>query len=153
MNLPGLLRRLTLAFALLGAPAALAQGSGAPQPREPARATLSLELNKLESATNLCRAYFLVENRLAEVVQELRLDTFIFDKAGVIVRRVGLTFPDLRPGRLKVVPFDFAGTSCGDLGKLLVNDVLACLGPGGAPVPNCGDLLTVSTRASAEFAF
>lgn len=114
---------------------------------------ISLELNKLEAASGGCRAYFVVENRTQEAVKELRLDTFIFDANGQIARRIGLTFPDIRPERTKVVPFDLAGSGCPEIGRVLVNDVLACTGPTGAAIPNCGDILKVATRASARFEY
>lgn len=114
---------------------------------------ISLELNKLEPASGGCRAYFVVENRTQEAVKELRLDTFIFDANGQIARRIGLTFPDIRPERTKVVPFDLAGSGCPEIGRVLVNDVLACTGPTGSAIPNCGDLLKVATRASARFEY
>lgn len=118
------------------------------------RATsILLELNKLEPASGGCRAYFVVENRTPEAVRELRLDTFIFDANGQIARRIGLTFPDIRPERTKVVPFDLAGAACPEIGRMLVNDVLACTGTSGSPINGCNDLLTVATRASARFEY
>ena len=141
-----------LALAQSTAPAA----GGNPAPAgDPARRGngISLELNKLEAASGGCRAYFVVENRTAEAVKELRLDTFIFDANGQISRRIGLTFPDIRPERTKVVPFDLAGAACPEIGRVLVNDVLACSGPTGTAIANCGDLLKVATRASARFEY
>lgn len=158
--------RLVSVCLLLAAGSALAQPAPAPvatpAPAAPAasdpgpglrRPSIALELNKLEPAGTGCRAYFVVENRTGEPVRELRLDTFLFDGNGLIGRRIGLTFPDLRPDRTKVVPFDLAGTPCPEIGRLLVNDVLACTSPAGTPVPGCGDLLTVATRASARFEY
>lgn len=131
--------------------AAPTTGAAPDAPRRPA--AISLELNKLEAASGGCRAYFVVENRTTEAVKELRLDTFIFDANGQISRRIGLTFPDIRPERTKVVPFDLAGAACPDIGRVLVNDVLACTGPTGSPIPGCGDLLKVTTRAGVRFEY
>ena len=127
----------------------------APSPDQPKRAAsaIMLELNKLEAAGGGCRAYFVVENRSGEGVKELRLDTFIFDAGGQITRRIGLTFPDIRADRTKVVPFDLNGAACPEIGRVLVNDVLACTGSSGSPIGNCGDLLKVSTRAGARFEY
>lgn len=134
---------------------AAAQTAPAPQGGDAARRAngISLELNKLETASGGCRAYFVVENRTTEAVKELRLDTFIFDANGQISRRIGLTFPDIRPERTKVVPFDLAGAACPEIGRVLVNDVLACSGPTGSPINGCGDMLKVATRASARFEY
>lgn len=150
---------LLAALATLLCGAARAQSPPAPAPTAPAAAperkapAIALELNKLEPASGSCRAYFVVENKMAELVRELRLDTFIFDGNGVIVRRIGLTFPDLRPERTKVVPFDLSGANCGEIGRMLVNDVLTCTGAAGAPIAGCNDAIAVSTRAGAKFEY
>ena len=115
--------------------------------------SITLELNKLETASGGCRAYFVVENRTSEGVKELRLDTFIFDAGGQITRRIGLAFPDIRPDRTKVVPFDLTGAACPDIGRVLVNDVLACTAASGSPVATCGDLLKVTSRAGTKFEY
>lgn len=148
-----------LAFATLAA-AGLAWSSAAPaQPAQPdavpkrAAPSITLELNKLEPASGGCRAYFVVENRTADALKELRLDTFIFDAGGQITRRIGLTFPDIRPDRTKVVPFDLNGAACPEIGRVLVNDVLACTAGSGAPVGNCGDLLKVTSRGGTRFEY
>ena len=145
-------RPLPLATALIClAAAASAQGTAPPAvSKKPA---IGRELNKLEAASGGCRAYFVVENRTADPVKELRLDTFIFDANGQIARRIGLAFPDLRPDRTRVVPFDLAGANCPEIGRVLVNDVLACTNSAGGAVPNCGDLLAVTSRASARFEY
>ena len=132
------------------APALAPGGPAAPERKGP---TILLELNKLEPASGTCRAYFVVENRMADQIRELRLDTFIFDGNGVIVRRIGLTFPDLRPERTRVVPFDLTGANCNEIGRLLVNDVLTCTNGAGAPISGCNDTIGVSTRAPAKFEY
>ena len=136
---------------LVGVGTALAQAPS----EQPKRAgpAITLELNKLEAAGGGCRAYFVVENRSGEGVKELRLDTFIFDAGGQITRRIGLTFPDIRADRTKVVPFDLSGAACPEIGRVLVNDVLACMGGSGSPIGNCGDMLKVSTRAGTRFEY
>ena len=133
----------------------LACGTASAQPATDKRpsGSITLELNKLETAGPGCRAYFVVENRTPETVKELRLDTFIFDASGQITRRIGLTFPDIRAERTKVVPFDLNGAACTEIGRVLVNDVLACTGGTGAAIANCGDLLKVTTRAGAKFEY
>jgi hypothetical protein len=139
-----------LGLALLCSPA-LAQAPADQAKRQ--GPVIALELNKLEAAGGGCRAYFVVENRTADSVKELRLDTFIFDAGGQITRRIGLTFPDIRAERTKVVPFDLNGAACPEIGRVLINDVLACTAGSGAPIGNCGDLLRVSTRAGTRFEY
>jgi len=114
------------------------------------RAELGVELNKLEPAANGCRAYFVVSNGGAAPIRELRLDVFLFDKAGVVMRRVGMPFVDVRPERSKVFLFDLAEMGCGTIGRLLVNDVLACAGADAAAPPACQNL-SATSRAVVDF--
>lgn len=114
---------------------------------------IDIELNKLETAGTACRGYFLITNGTADALKELRLDVFLFDRSGIIIRRAGLTFLDVRGERTKVVPFDFPDVSCAGIGRLTVNDVLACTAASGAPIAGCADRICVSTRASAGFAY
>ena len=137
-------------FALSGL--AAAQPTGRSGENGPTKSpSITIELNKLEAAPNACRGYFVVDNRLPEALKELRLDIFLFDRTGVILRRVGLPFVDVRPERMKIVLFELADLACNDIGRLLVNDVLVCTGAGGGPIPGCGSMVSTSTRASAKF--
>ncbi|MYZ49558.1 hypothetical protein [Propylenella binzhouense] len=158
------LARLWLAaFWLALPPAALAQGQAPQQgaaearpeaqPGLPTHGAISLELNKLEGAQGACRAYFLVQNEMPVALDEMRLDVFLFDRSSVVLRRVALTYSDIRSNRMKVALFDLPDLDCGKIGRLLVNDVLACTIEGGKPIPDCADLLTVSSRADAEFRY
>ncbi len=130
---------------------ASAPGNNGIAPPKPAG--IAIELNKLESVPNACRGYFIVENGSAEGVKELKIDVFLFDRSGTILRRVALTFSDIRPNRTKVVLFDLAEASCAEVGRLLLNDVLACNGNSGTPIANCPELLSARTRAGVEFRY
>lgn len=136
---------------------AAAFAQGAPAPAAPsggsAERPISVELNRLEAAGPACRGYFVLRNRLPDRLAELRLDVFLFDRKGVVLRRVGLTFPDLRPERTKVVLFDLAEGACAEIGRLLVNDVIGCTGSAGEPVKDCADKIATSTRTTAEFEY
>ena len=126
-----------------------AQRAAAPaRPRE-----IVVELNKLEPVPNACRGYFLINNGTADDVKELRLDVYLFDKAGIILRRVGLTFPDIQAARSRVVLFDIPGLGCGEIGRLMVNDVLTCTTASGTALQDCTKTLTARTRTDAEFVY
>ncbi len=144
-----------------------AQAQQAPAPAAP----IPVELNKLEplpapaaasgaaAAPGLgCRAYIVATNPTAEPVTQLRLDLILFGTDGVIARRVALDLAPLAPRKTAVRVFDLSGLSCDDIGRVLVNDVLACQ-PGqheDAPPPAdqarqaCLDRLQLSSRARAE---
>jgi hypothetical protein len=140
---------------------ALAQAPSAAAPPDPTTSvadkgaakggSIAIELNKLEPTPNACRGYFVVENRLHDTVKELRLDIFLFDRDGVILRRVGLPFADVRSQRMKIVLFDLAELNCNDIGRLVLNDVLACTSANGAPISGCAGLVATSTRAGPKF--
>lgn len=136
--------------------AALACGTAtaAAQTAAPARKPgITVELNKLETVPTACRGFFLIANATTEPLRELRLDVFLFDKGGVILNRVGLNFSDIRAERSRVMIFDVPNISCNDVGRLLINDVLACTKADGAPLPNCAQQINVATRAAVELAY
>jgi hypothetical protein len=139
--------------AALFALAALAGPAPAPAQTQERPAGIDIELNKLEAAGTACRGYFVITNGTADALKELRLDVFLFDRSGIILRRAGLTFLDVRAERTKVVPFDFPEVSCTGIGRLTVNDVLACTAASGAPVVGCADRIRVTTRAGAGFSY
>jgi hypothetical protein len=125
---------------------ALEAGSGTP-------GAISVELNKLEQESEACRAYFVVDNGIAEAIQELQLDVFIFDTKGVILRRIALTFPDVRARKTKVAIFDLAELPCTDIGRFLVNDVIICSVEAGRTLEGCADGLSVTSRAAPKFEY
>ena len=149
-----ILKPLSLAVltaALTGA--AWAQGTAAAPGPAAAGPAISVELNKLESAGTSCRSYFLVTNRTPDALKDLRLEVYLFDRQGVVLRRIALPFSGLRSERSKVMIFDLADIACTDLDRLLVNEVLTCTGEDGAPVKNCSDLVAVTTRAAVTFSY
>jgi hypothetical protein len=134
----------------LSCASSLAQDQQTPTSRVP---EIHVELNKLEPAGNACRTYFIVTNGLAEPLKELRLDVFLFDKSGIILRRFGLTFMEARAERSKVVLFDLPDLACDALGRLVINDVVSCLSALGTPVHDCLARLRTSTRTPALFTY
>jgi hypothetical protein len=145
--------RATWAAAAVGL-TALAGGSGAAgltAGAERAGPAVRVELNKLESAGKSCRGYFVARNETSEAIASMRLDVFLFDPAGVIIRRVALTFGDLRPERTRVALFELAEVPCEEIGRLLVNDVLGCVGAGGAPIATCPEMIRATSRTAIAF--
>jgi len=156
--------RLAAALALLAA-----VGLGTSPAWADAAAPIPLELNKLEplpapaaapagggAAAAGCRAYLVVTNPDAAPIEQLRLDVILFGTDGVILRRLALDLSPLAPHKTAVRLFDLQGQPCDGIGRLLVNDVLACqTGQQGSASPDqqrqaCLDRLQVSSRAKAE---
>ena len=114
----------TPAFAQNEAPAVAAT----PQATPAEGSAISIELNKLEPAQNACRGYFVVDNRSPKPLKELQIDD------SVVQPRMALS--DIK---------------CDDIGRLLVNDVLACTDADGAAIEGCADIVGVTTRTAAKF--
>lgn len=148
-----------LAAALHGTPPAWAD----------AAAPIPVELNKLEplpapaaapgngaAPSASCRAYIVVTNPDPTPITQLRLDLMLFGKDGVILRRIALDLGPLAPHKTAVRLFDLQGQPCAQIGRVLVNDVLACQtgqhdnAPAEEQRQACLDRLQVSSRASAD---
>ena len=124
-----------------------------PEPADAGPGTITLELNKLVPAENACQAYLVVDNGSPEPLQELKVDVFLFDNDGVVLRGVALQFTDLRAGRTTVVPFDLTELACDDIGRVLLNEVVVCNADGGVPLEDCADKLAVRSRVDATFEY
>lgn len=117
---------LGLSFALAGA--ALAQdatGTGAPAA---AGAPIRLQLNRLETSGEACRATVVVDNLKGGAIKSYKVDLFAFDTEGVAQKRVAVELGPLPARKTTVKLFDFAGIGCPKIGRVLLNDVLACEG-------------------------
>jgi len=120
-------------FTIMAA-AALIVASSTARAAEPTPATtpIPIELNKLEplpAAANTpagCRVYFVINNNDPETLAQLRLDLILFGTDGVIARRVALDLGPLPAKKTGVRLFDLTGQACEGIGRVLVNDVLAC---------------------------
>lgn len=92
---------------------------------------LKIELNKLESVEGACRAYMIFQNDSGESYDSLKLDLVMFDADGLINKRIAVEGAPLPVGKTSVKLFDIKDVSCEQLGRILLNDVLSCTGPGG----------------------
>ena len=110
-------------------------------------ASIEVELNKLEEAEGICRAYFIVRNNSGSQLTALELDTFLFDKEGIILQRVALPFGAAPTGRMRIVSFDLE-LSCSAIGSVFVNDILACEA---SEAVDCAAALETTSRAGPAF--
>lgn len=133
--------------AVFAATLALAGAAAAQQADAPASPTLAVELNKLEDVDDICRAYFIVRNDTGAALTALELDTFLFDRDGIILQRLALPFGGAAAGRMRIVSFDLA-LGCETIGSLFVNDVLACESEASV---DCAASLATTSRAAAGF--
>ena len=129
-------------LAVLAVAAASAQEAAAP--------VALLELNKLEAKDGACNAFMVAKNRLPSPLESLNLDLVIFDPEDVISKRVAVEMGPLLGNKTVVKAFALEGVTCGQVGKVLLNDVLSCRNTD-APVENCLDRIETSSRQPQPF--
>jgi hypothetical protein len=135
-----LFARLAMCLALPGlvaAPAAAAEGS------------IEVELNRLQQSEKACRMSLVFTNRLPVRLDNLELETVLFDADGRAGRFLVLKSQPLIPGKVRVSQYDLGETRCEDIGSILVNDVISCDGEGLTPAA-CLAALRLSSREAAD---
>ena len=107
-------------------------------PNDPIRA----ELNLAESVQNKCRLSFLIENKSETPIERLTPDLAIFNREGIIQRRLVAEMGPVYRSKTIIKTFEIEG-ECGQIGSILVNDITACT-PGDPGM--CLDRLVLSSR-------
>src|SRR3984893_2934861 len=107
-------------------------------PNDPIR----VELNLAESVQNKCRLSFLVENKSETPIERLTPDLAIFNREGIIQRRLVAEMGPVYRSKTIIKTFEIEG-ECGQIGSILVNDITACT-PGDPGL--CLDRLVLSSR-------
>lgn len=130
---PGLAIAALLLAALVFAPARAAQDD-----------SINVELNSVEGVQSRCRMVFVVDNKDETALESLKLDLAVFNRDGVVQRRLVIELGPVRRAKTMVRTFEIDG-DCGQIGSILVNDVTACA-PGEAAA--CLDRLTLTSRVS-----
>lgn len=134
-----------LALSVVLIASALAQDAPAEKP-----APLKLQLNKVETAGEACRITMVVDNTRGPGLKSYKVDLFAFDPEGVAQKRVAVELGPLPPRKTTVKIFDFPGIACGKVGRILLNDVLAC--DGGEPAREaCLERTETETKAGIAF--
>lgn len=107
-----------------------------------------LELNKLEDQPGGCRVYLVFDNATTTSFDGYKLDLVLFGRDGVIARRLAVEASPLKAQKTSVKLFDVAGLPCGDIGTVLINDVLACRSAGEERA-DCIATLALASRTAA----
>ena len=129
--------------------AGLAAGSIALADEVGIGANVSLELNAAKSGTDSCTLTFLAINGHDSQIDKAVYETVLFDRAGQVERLTLFDFGVLPAGRPRVRQFSVKGTTCDNLGQVLINGAHACAAPGlgeGA----CETGLRIDTRTDIE---
>ena len=112
---------------------------------------LSIELNKLEPHDNACRTYFVLQNDTEIGLTELVLDIYIFNRDGIIEKRLAMDTREIMPGKTQVRLFDVRDLACDAIGRFLINGVLSCHDTDGER-SDCAGLLSFISRTGVELA-
>jgi hypothetical protein len=116
----------------------LVASSARSAPNDPIR----VELNLAESVQNKCRLSFLIENKSETPIERLTPDLAIFNREGIIQRRLVAEMGPVYRSKTIIKTFEIEG-ECGQIGSILINDVTACT-PGDPTL--CLDRLVLSSR-------
>jgi hypothetical protein len=123
--------------------ALLASGSTAS-----AKDDIELELNKLETVKDVCKAYFLIEEKAGKPLQSLKADLIIFGQDGSIAKRLIAEMGPVRSRKTSVKIFALE-VPCPEISGVLLNDVASCAPE--ATSEACLDRLAVSSRLATRF--
>jgi hypothetical protein len=144
MTGPGIVTGLRRRISILGTTAALLAAGTLPALAEDP--PVVVELNRLEEKGADCRAYLLLDNRGKTAFDVFKLDLVVFDKGGVIARRLALDVGPMRAEKKGVKVFDLSGLACPDVSSILVNDVIDC----GGKDRDCVGMIQVQSRGSVK---
>jgi hypothetical protein len=114
------------------------------------KAPLKLQLNKVETAGEACRITMVIDNSKGAGLKSYKADLFAFDTEGVAQKRVAVELGPLPPRKTTVKIFDFPGITCNKVGRVLLNDILACDG-GDAAREACLERTETETKAGLPF--
>lgn len=147
-----LVRSFFAYLALACAAIVVAPGPGHAQDTSESKpaATLKLELNRLEPAGESCRTYLLIDNKAGPSLKSLKVDLYAFDTDGVAQKRLAVELGPIQEKKTLVRLFDFTALACPKIGRVLLNDVVACEGAD-ASRESCLERIETTTKASAEF--
>ena len=111
---------------------------------------LDIELNKAEDGDGACIASFVMRNAMGHTLDRFSMDLYVFDNNGVIARQVLLDLAPLRGNKTTVALFNLIGRSCGEVSRILINDIPSCRSAGSGATLDCLAALTVSSRGAIE---
>jgi len=140
--------RRTILVALTAAMLPLSPGAA-----HAAEQRLRVELNKIEPTGDDCRTTWVLNNATAADLARLKLDIVAFDTDGIVARRVGAELGPIRREHTRVKLFDLKSIDCRNVGRMLMNGVLACEAEGADTVSpeHCADSLETASRTTVPF--
>jgi len=149
MTFKSILIGAALAASCIACTLANAEDAPAQPASDNAASGITVELNKLEKSDKGCRAYVVITNPTETAYDAYKLDLVMFQTDGIIGRRFALDLAPVRPNKSTVKLFDLDGTTCENIGKFLVNDVMECRTSTG-PAEGCLASLKVKSLTKSE---
>ena len=110
---------------------------------------LLVDLNALEQVGQSCRLVFVASNRTGAALDELSLETVLFNTAGTVDRFALFGFQSLPMGKTRVRQFDLPDIRCGDIGRVLINGAASCKGQA-LKGTECMDQLELKSSSGTE---
>ena len=138
-----------MGIALLAVPT----GSGAQQAESGAdQQRLTIELNKVQQGPDGCRLSFIAVNKMGANLESTAMEVVFFDSNEVITEMLLLDFGRLPSDKTKVVEFVLQQQQCGQISRVLVNDVVECSSAEEQNMTrDCFNALQTSNRAEIDF--
>jgi len=97
-----------------------------------AQKPFTLELNTVTDLDGgACRLVYVAENGTDTTVDKATYEVAIFNDRNTVSKMLLLEFGGLKAGKTRVVQFDVAGQTCGEISKILVNNQVDCATAGG----------------------
>ena len=110
---------------------------------------LSVDLNALEQVGQSCRLVFVASNSTGATLDDLSLETVLFNTAGTVDRFALFDFQSLPEGKTRVRQFDLPDVRCGDIGRVLINGTASCKGQA-LKGTECMDQLELKSSSGTE---
>ncbi len=111
---------------------------------------ISIQLNTAETAGDACRLTFVIQNKLAVPVEALGLDLVMFNKSEGVSGYAAVDFGAMPSGKTVVRQYDVGQGTCGDISRVLLNEVRACQ-VNSTSVPDCLTKLQITSRSEIDF--
>ncbi|AWN16657.1 Tat pathway signal sequence domain protein [Salinisphaera sp. LB1] len=141
----------TASSAATGNPSAAQTSSAGPASSQ----AVDVELNKMTTVDNACRAYLVTQNLTNRSFDSFKLDVVMFDNNGIVAKRLAVQLGPMPAGKTSLKVFDIPGLACKKIGQLLLNNVLQCTVDTGKGPPqkrdDCLSLISVSQRGRVPF--
>ena len=103
---------------------------------------IRIELNLAEDVQGKCRLSFVIENKSETAIESLKPDLVIFNREGVIARRLVAEMGPVNRAKTIIRTFEIEN-DCGEISSILINTLVACTPRDPA---DCVDVLVVSSR-------